>query len=135
MGKYEENIADNSLWITATPTPLAKTLPFYITEAGHFTAERDYVVQRETHDSFLLLYTINGEGSVKSGNSEVSLTHDFAVIIDCHIPHEYHSVSDNWEFLWIHFSGSGVMPLFDIAYQNNTLRSVCMENAEDFEKE
>lgn len=134
MGKFDENILDNSLWITATPTPLAKTLPFYITEAGHFISENDYRVQRKTHDSFLLLYTITGEGSVRSGDSEVSLARDFAVIIDCHIPHEYHSVSDKWEFLWIHFSGSGVMPLFDIAYQNNTLRSVCMENAEDFEK-
>lgn len=134
MGKFDENILDNSLWITATPTPLAKTLPFYITEAGHFISENDYRVQRKTHDSFLLLYTITGEGSVRSGDSEVSLARDFAVIIDCHIPHEYHSVSDKWEFLWIHFSGSGVMPLFDIAYQNNALRSVCMENAEDFEK-
>lgn len=134
MRKFDENISDNSLWITATPTPLAKTLPFYITEAGHFTAEKDYMVQRETHDSFLLLYTINGEGSVKSGDFEFTLSRDFAAIIDCHIPHKYHSISDKWEFLWIHFSGCGVMPLFDIAYPNNTLHSVCMENAEDFEE-
>lgn len=134
MGKYEENISDNSLWITATPTPLAKTLPFYITEAGHFTAKRDYAVQRETHDSFLLLYTINGEGSVRSGDFEFSLTRDCAVIIDCHIPHEYHSISDQWEFLWIHFGGSSVFPLFDITYPNNSIRSVCMENEEDFDK-
>lgn len=133
MEKFDENISDNSLWITATPTPLAKMLPFYITEAGHFTAEKNYKVHRETHDSFLLLYTITGEGSVKSGDSEVSLPCNFAVIINCHIPHTYHSVSDKWEFLWIHFSGSGVMPLFDITYQNHAFRSICMKNAEDFE--
>ena len=42
MSKYEEKITDNSLWYTATPTPLTLTLPFYITEAGHFRAEADY---------------------------------------------------------------------------------------------
>lgn len=134
MGKYDEKISDNSVWITATPTEFAKTLPFYITEAGHFTAEKEYVVQRETHDSFLLLYTIGGEGAVKSGNFELSLTRDFAVIIDCHTPHEYHSISEEWEFLWIHFGGSGVIPLLDITYPNSSVRAVCMERAEDFYK-
>ena len=46
MSKYEEKITDNSLWYTATPTPLTLTLPFYITEAGHFRAEADYKVER-----------------------------------------------------------------------------------------
>ena len=51
MSKYEEKITDNSLWYTATPTPLTLTLPFYITEAGHFRAEADYKVERDEHDS------------------------------------------------------------------------------------
>ena len=55
MSKYEEKITDNSLWCTATPTPLTLTLPFYITEAGHFRAEADYKVERDEHDSYLLL--------------------------------------------------------------------------------
>lgn len=133
MGKYDEKIFDNSVWITATPTEFAKTLPFYITEAGYFTAESDYMVQRETHDSFLLLYTINGEGSVRSGDFEFSLQRNFAVIIDCHTPHEYHTVSDEWEFLWIHFNGSAIAPLFDITYPTKEVRAVSMENADDFE--
>ena len=41
MGKYKEKILDTSVWITATPTELAKTLPFYITEAGYFIAEKE----------------------------------------------------------------------------------------------
>lgn len=134
MRKYDENISDSSVWITATPTPLAKTLTFYITEAGHFIADCDYEIKRDMHNSFLLLYTIKGEGVVKTGKESFSLPRDFAVIIDCHIPHEYHSVSDKWEFLWIHFGGSGVAPLMDITYPNTSVHAVCMEKAEDFEK-
>ncbi|MDO5397341.1 MAG: AraC family transcriptional regulator [bacterium] len=133
MRKYEESISDNSLWITATPTPFAKTLPFYISETGHFMAHSDYKIQRDTHDSFLLIYTVSGQGSLQTGNNIVQLPKGYCVIIDCHMPHEYHSISDKWEFLWIHFSGSGTAPLFDITYPSGAVRAVSMKHAEDFE--
>lgn len=134
MGKYEENISDNSLWVTATPTPFAKALPFYISEAGHFISDFDYTVQRDMHDSFLLIYTIEGQGSLKTGDTVIQLLPGYSVIIDCHIPHEYHTVSDKWEFLWIHFNGSGIAPLFDITYPSKAVRAVNMENSENFDK-
>lgn len=118
--KYEENISDNSLWITATPSAATLSLPFYIMEAGHFFAGRDYALKRETHNSFLLLYTIRGEGTVLSGNISLKLSPGFCAIIDCHAPHEYYSSADEWDFLWIHFNGSGVTPLFRILYPDAT---------------
>lgn len=133
MGKYEENISDDSIWITATPTPLAQTLPFYITEAGHFLAGSHYQIKRPMHDSFLLLYTISGQGIVKTGDTVIPLPRQSAVVIDCHIPHEYYSHTDEWEFLWIHFKGSSIQPLYDILYQNGAVRSVDMKNAAEFE--
>lgn len=134
MRKYEEKISDNSVWVSATPTAAMKSLPFYVSEAGHFMADSDYLTSRETHDSFLLLYTLKGEGSVQTGETTASLARDYAVIINCHSPHEYKSVTDNWEFLWIHFGGSGVRPMFDITYPSGTVRAVSMENAPDFEE-
>jgi len=133
MGKYKENISDDSLWITATPTPFAKALPFFILEAGHFIAGCEYKIQRDMLDSFLFLYTVNGQGCVQAGKNVIPLSRGYSVIIDCHVPHEYHSVSDKWEFLWIHFNGNGIAPLFDITYPNNSVRAVRMENPKDFE--
>ncbi len=133
MGKYEEKISDNSLWITATPTPLAKTLPFFISEAGHFISDCDYKVERSTHDSFLMIYTINGQGSLQSGDNIVQLSHGASVIIDCHTPHEYHALSDQWEFLWIHFNGTGASALFDIIYPGNNVRPINMDSYYEFE--
>ncbi len=133
MGKYKENISDDSLWITATPTPFAKTLPFCISEAGHFIAGNDYRVQRDMHDSFLLLYTVNGQGCVQTGTNEILLSNGCAVMINCRIPHEYHTASGQWEFLWIHLNGSGIAPLFDITYPNNSVRSILMKHPKDFE--
>lgn len=114
--KYEENVDDNSLWITATPSPAALSLPFYIMEAGHFLARKEYELKRETHNSFLLLYTVKGEGALLSGDISMTLTPGCCAIIDCHSPHEYYSSSENWDFLWLHFNGSGVSPLLQILY-------------------
>lgn len=133
MGKYQEAISDSSLWITATPAPFAKTLPFFISEAGHFIAKQDYQIQRNLHDSFLLLYTINGQGSIQTGETVLPLSCGHCVVIDCHTPHAYHTTSEPWEFFWIHFNGSGAAPLFELTYPNRLIRAARMENAADFE--
>lgn len=135
MGKYEEKISDSSLWMTATPTPLAKTLPFFISEAGHFLAETDYRVQRDTHDSFLMIYTLSGQGAVQTEGSGTLLPPGCCAVIDCHTPHEYHTISEKWDFLWIHFNGSGIAPLLGIIYPNRTVRAVNIENCCRFESD
>ena len=118
MSKYEEKITDNSLWYTATPTPLTLTLPFYITEAGHFRAEADYKVERDEHDSYLLLYTIKGNGTVVSDKVSLAALPHNAVMINCHNYHKYFSNNEEWEFIWIHLKGSAVAAMFDILYPN-----------------
>lgn len=132
MRKYDENISDSSLWITATPAPFAKALPFYVSETGHFAADYNYKIQRETHDSFLLIYTLCGQGFLQTGSTAVQLPEGHCAVIDCHTPHEYHSVSEKWDFLWIHFNGSGVRPLLDIAYPSGNTHAVSIKRAEDF---
>ena len=134
MRKYEEKISDSSIWVSATPTAVARTLPLFVSEAGHFMADSDYITKRETHDSLLLLYTLRGEGSVQTGNSAFTLPRGYAVIIDCHSPHEYKSVTDRWEFLWIHFGGSAAQAMLEIAYPSGTVRAADMVNAPDFEE-
>lgn len=118
MSKYEEKITDNSLWYTATPTPLTLTLPFYITEAGHFRAEADYKVERDEHDSYLLLYTIKGSGTVVSDKVSLAALPHNAVMINCHNYHKYFSNNEEWEFIWIHLKGSAVAAMFDVLYPN-----------------
>ena len=45
-------IAKYSSWITATPSATTLSFPFYIMEAGHFFASKEYEVTREQHNSF-----------------------------------------------------------------------------------
>lgn len=119
MGVYDENIDDNSKWFTATPTPTARLLPFSATEAGHFIAQREYAVKRDMHNSYLLIYTIGGSGSVITDNTKIDIAAGNAIIIDCHKPHSYYSASEKWEFLWIHFNGISMKEIFDVLYPSN----------------
>lgn len=115
MGKYTEKIKDSSVWVTATPASAVQTLPFFVTEAGHFIAERDYMVKRETHESYLLLYTLRGSGLVSSNGSEFELNEGSAIVINCRMPHMYKSTDDEWEFIWIHFNGACAEAVLSIA--------------------
>lgn len=127
--KYEENIDDNSLWITATPSSAAQTLPFYIMEAGHFMARQDYTVKRECHNSFLLLYTIKGEGTFVSGDTTILLSPGKCTAVDCHHPHSYYSNTQTWEFIWMHFGGSGAPAMLRILYPDTAQPITLPESA------
>lgn len=129
MSKYHERITDQSVWLTTTPTALSISLPFYVTEAGHFFAEKDYLVQRATHDSFLLLYTLKGCGIVQSGDTLLQLPESSAVFIDCHEFHKYYSANDRWEFLWSHVKGNAAEIFFHTLYPNDIF-SITIKNPE-----
>lgn len=130
MSKYDEKISDESLWLSATPTTAALSMPFHVTEAGHFMAQNGYAVKRERHESFLMLYTLRGSGTVRSGETEFELERQNACVIDCHIPHEYFC-NNGWEFFWMHFGGASAAAILDMLCPNGP-RSVDMSRSDSF---
>ena len=133
MGKYKEKILDRSIWLSATPPPPARSLPFYIMEAGHFIATNGYTVKRDSHDSFLLLYTIAGLGTINTENCSFSLPAGNCIIIDCHSAHEYFCDENSWEFLWIHFNGCKMNELYEILYQSG-MHTVSSDDPSSFQR-
>lgn len=116
MRKYHENILDSSVWVTVTPTAGAMNLPFHVMEMGHFFAEHNYMVQRDSHESFLLLYTIKGCGVIESGDDRICLEERQTLLLDCHKPHKYYSNACDWEFLWMHIGGVSLGTLYEMIY-------------------
>ncbi len=96
----------NSVWNTLVSDADPLKLSMCPVEAGHFYALSGYAVNREFHDSFLLLYTIKGCGKIGCGDTSFTLEEDCAALIDCHFPHMYRSEGGEWEFMWMHFTGS-----------------------------
>lgn len=108
MLDYKLDIADNSKWVLCTIPDAAKTLPFYITEAGEFYAKGGYYTERDGRDGWQLIYTVFGEGRLASEFGNVKLTPGTAVIIRCGKRHRYETLGDSWHNLWLHFDGTGV---------------------------
>lgn len=106
--------SDRSIWNTGVPTAVSESLAFYVSEAGHFHALPGYAVSRDYLNSFLLLYTLKGSGMIKAEGETFITAPGTLSLIDCHRPHYYGSSDGNWEFLWIHYSGSSAGVYSDI---------------------
>lgn len=91
MPKQEENFAPESVWHTLTPNAAALSMPFCITEAGHFYAMESYLVERRRHESHLLLYTVSGSGRLITQDAELTLTPGSCAVIDCRSYHKYNT--------------------------------------------
>lgn len=123
MPKYDEDILDESVWVTATPAEGSVFMPFYITEIGRFYANENYSVSRDGHDSYMILYTVEGKGYIETENFRSELRAGEAVVFDCRSRHSYRTAAQNWDFFWIHLRGTGVDGLIN-AINYNGIRTV-----------
>ncbi len=131
MGAFDIDIDDRSLWVTATPVDKNVTMPFYITEVGHFFARRDYVTERTGHDSYMLIFTLGGRGCLRTGGFRGALSEGEAVIFDCREPHYYRSETDEWDFFWMHLRGSGAAGMIS-AINYDGIRAVKIDDIDGF---
>jgi len=98
--------SEDSIRLIPTASATAKSLFFYVQEIGYFKTHIPYFTERKNLDSYLIIYTISGEGRLDYEGSRFSLTSGDAIFINCNISHHYETASkETWEFLWVHFNG------------------------------
>lgn len=122
MGFYENYTTDwskDSLRIISTPSMTARSAFFYIQEAGRFQTMPGYYTERCQLPSFLMLYTLSGEGFLRYGGVDYSLSPGSLMYIDCMEAHSYRPARPApWTFYWVHFYGAtsdGYYKLFHTA--------------------
>jgi len=97
----------DSVRIINTPSIMAKSTYFYVQEIGYFKTVPPYFTERSGLPSFLIVYTVSGEGELIYGKEKYSLTKGKCFYIDCMNFHRYSTSSNSeWEFLWVHFYGA-----------------------------
>ena len=90
------------------PSSIAKDLYYYVQWTGHFVCKEDFRIQRAGWQSYLLLYTVSGEGRLVYEGAQYELKKGSIMLIDCKSLHEYYPTKNNWEFKYIHFEGGEV---------------------------
>lgn len=83
----------------------AREIFYYLLCIGHYHCSSEYMVSRQRYDSFLLIYTIRGEGLVRSDGVYKTAGPGSLVFLDCYQAHSYKAGAIGWEILWMHIDG------------------------------
>ncbi|HHY37299.1 MAG TPA: AraC family transcriptional regulator [Firmicutes bacterium] len=101
-----------------TPTPLARSLFYYVQSAGHLWATPDYRTERRGLNSMLLVYTCRGKGYLEYRRKTYVLEPGQGFLINCMDHQVYHTdPEDLWEIIWLHFNGSESAGYVEQIYQ------------------
>ena len=76
----------------------------YPLQCGLFSYLPGYNLQRDSFDSFLLMYIQKGEMDLNTDGQTYHVTANHFVLLDCYRSHAY-STSGGFECIWCHFDG------------------------------
>lgn len=99
--------------------PLAKGL--YPIGLGYYKQAFNHTMLRRTHDDYLMIYCLDGQGEVTLGNEAHEVHAGDMIMLPRGVPHAY-KASDTtpWTIYWIHFSGEQSEDFIDyLAIRNN----------------
>ncbi|NLJ70510.1 MAG: AraC family transcriptional regulator [Clostridiaceae bacterium] len=128
--KYELDISEDSIWLYPTFDNLIKHSMPFIQEVGDFLANQNYYTERQGLESFLIKYTIRGEGILKYNSDEYTVRPGQIFWID-NMNYQYYKTSENtgfWHVAWIHFYGISCKEMYNLFLEKNNNRNVISMN-------
>ena len=128
MLTYNMDVERGSLWLITTPNQTAISLPFYCSEAGLFYARKNFYTKRNYKESYLLLFTLEGNGYLEQDNQRIILNKNEALLIDCRLPQEYGTLNDKWIHYWLHIDGFGVKSYYSLLNPDNKLSAIKLDS-------
>lgn len=84
----------------------------YIQGFSILYSREQYYTLRKNYNSFLLLYTLDGQGILEYEGETIRLAPYTGFLIDCRRPQYYHTDGDHWTHADLHFDGSVADHLF-----------------------
>lgn len=115
MYTFELGVLPGSTRAFNTPSSLAKSMFFYVLCAGFFKCDERYRIKRNTYNSYLLMYILEGSGKIDYENKTYTASKGDTVLINCYKKHSYST--SGWEILWIHFDGNVSDKYFSTLYE------------------
>ncbi|MDL2217809.1 AraC family transcriptional regulator [Christensenellaceae bacterium OttesenSCG-928-M15] len=118
---YELDMDSESVWLTATPSPAVRTSLPYVQEIGDFITHEKYYTRREKLSSYLVKYTLSGEGVLEYDGETARVLPGQVFWIDCKKPQFYYTSpqTKEWRVIWVHFYGTTCKAYYDLFVANN----------------
>ncbi|MCM1115361.1 MAG: helix-turn-helix transcriptional regulator [Clostridium sp.] len=95
-----------------SPSQNAKKLLYYPIAAGEFYCNSEYNVVRNSYNSILAIYVLDGMISMLQDDVKLSAQKNELLLMNCYKPHKYFSDCDA-HTLWVHFDGNNSRQWFD----------------------
>lgn len=121
MNVDEKGVLPGSDYYFPSPGSLTRSMFFYPICTGEFICNSNYRVERESYNSFLLMYIVSGSGSVALNGKTYAVEKGNIILLDCYKPHFY-GTSRGWQTLWLHFNGCNSRAYYDLLLD----RKVCI---------
>lgn len=118
MAPYRERAehawTKDSVRLIVTPSVFAKSALFHVQEIGHFRTWASYFTERERLDSFLVVYTTAGRGTLTYRGITYDLLPGRVFFIDC-MEYQYYACApgEAWELQWVHLNGPTVRGYYE----------------------
>ena len=113
MKSQEKFISVDSEYFVYSPSKTALDVFLYPLQCGHFVYDPGYFLQRDSYDSFLLMYIQKGELDLEIKERKYHVRSNSFILLDCYESHAY-STSAGWECMWCHFDGITARGYYDI---------------------
>lgn len=115
---YNLDLDSRSYGLDNTPGGFGSRLPALIEGCGYFYANSGYFTERDGMDSYLLIHTLSGKGSLIWGSgenkTEVLLEPGCTIVFNCMEYQQYRTEGGFWEFYWAHINGLSIKEYADI---------------------
>ena len=129
---YQTGVLKTSTLFFHTPSRRIPEFFYYPLCIGHYFCIEPYRVSRNQYDSFLILYTKKGRGTVSVNGVKKELLPGDVCVLDCYRPHEYWA-KNQWEILWMHYDGGNAREYFE-HLTDRTFFTVSLKTPDVFEK-
>ena len=112
----DKGVLETSFIDFSQPSEFDKKALYYTCDFGHYFCTKDYLIERESLNLFLLFYVTSGNIFVKTKNFDVNAKSGEIILLDCREQHIY-CCNDAGEFLWFHFNGIAASPYVEHLYE------------------
>ena len=125
---YQIDMAPESEWLIVSAQQETKEHLPYVQELGDFIARKKYYTTREGLPSYLIKYTLSGEGFLSYNGQTVAVPPGHFFWIDCQNPQHYQTSPhfQEWHVLWVHFFGEESSYLYQKFIDTNGSNVGCM---------
>lgn len=104
MKSYENFVTKDSDYYIYSASKTAQDMFLYPLHIGHFIYEPGYSLNRNSLDSFLIIYIKKGSLIIEHNSTKETAYEDSFVLLDCYKSHSYYCTIQ-CETMWCHFDG------------------------------